>query len=146
MSRIPLDVLVSLHTLRGVLEALQQRGQTQITFEGLRRSHLLAVETDDGETGASPTARRAGSARASVVAACIVSHYVQLNHSWSVTPDRRHRLYDLSSTLDTLDWIQVHSLPGAKAKMVEIDFDGRAKPARRAERTPSPSRLHAVRG
>ena len=145
MSRIPLDVLVSLHTLRGVLEALQKRGQTQITFEGLRRSYL-AVETDDGETGASPTARRADSARASVAAACIVCHYVQLDHSWSVTPDRRHRLYDLSSILDTLGWIQVHYLPGAKAKMDEIDFDGRAKPASRAERTPSPSRLHVVRG
>ena|SRR5437763_8965752 len=108
--RVPPDLLVPIHTWRDVLEAIRQRGQTQITFEGLRKSCLLALETDDSETGALSAAQGAvaelASAAAAVAAARIVYHYVKLNHVWSVTKDRRDRLYYLASVLDTLDWIQ----------------------------------------
>ena len=113
MCRVPLvDVLVPMERLRAVLEAMRQQGQTQITFEGLRKSCLVALETDDGATGISPTAQHAvaevAGAAAAVAAACIVYHYVKLAHLWNATTDRCDRLYYLSNVLETLDWIQGH--------------------------------------
>jgi hypothetical protein len=112
---VPLvDVLVPMDRLRAVLEAMPQQGQTRITFEGLRNSSLIALRTDDVEAAASPAAPCAASelacAAAAATAACIVYHYVQLGHVWSVTKDRRDRLYYLSSVLETLDWIQGHAM------------------------------------
>jgi hypothetical protein len=110
---VPLvDVLVPTDRLRAVLEAIRQQGQTRITFEGLRKSSLIALGTDDGQTAAIPAAHCAASelacAAAAATAACMVYHYVKLGHVWSVTKDRRDRLYYLSSVLETLDWIQGH--------------------------------------
>ena len=70
MCRVPLvDVLVPMERLRAVLEAMRQQGQTQITFEGLRKSCLLALETDDSETGALSAAQGAVAELASAAAA-----------------------------------------------------------------------------
>ena len=111
MCSIPLvDVLVPMHQLRAVLEARRQKGQTQITYEGLRNSCRVALETGDGAPGAIPSAQGAASelssAATAVAAARIVYHYVKRNYLWSVTKDRRDRLYYVSSVLETLDWIQ----------------------------------------
>jgi len=113
MCRVPLvDVLVPTERLRAVLEAMRQQGQTQITFEGLRKSCLIALGTDDGQTAASSTEQCAVSEFACAVAAAaaarIVYHYVKLDHVWSMTKDRRDRLYYLSSVLEMLDSIQAH--------------------------------------
>jgi hypothetical protein len=113
MGSVPLvDVLVPMERLQAVLEAMRQQGQTQITFEGLRKCCLIALGTDDGEAAAIPAMERAASelacAAAAATAACVVYHYVQLGHVWSVTRDRRDRLYYLSSVLETLDWIEGH--------------------------------------
>jgi hypothetical protein len=43
---------------------------------------------------------------AAAAAARIVYHYVKLDHVWSMTKDRRDRLYYLSSVLEMLDSIQ----------------------------------------
>jgi hypothetical protein len=113
MCRVPLvNVLVPKERLRAVLETMRRHGLTQITFEGLRKSCLVALETDDGETGAIPTAQHAvaevAGVAAAVAAARIVYHYVKLGHMWNATTDRRDRLYYLSNVLETLDWIQGH--------------------------------------
>ena len=110
---VPLvDVLVPMERLHAVLEGMRQQGQTQITFEGLRKGSLIALGTHDGETAAIPAAQCAASdlacAAAAATAACIAYHYLQLGHVWSVTKYRRDRLYYLSSVLETLDWIQGH--------------------------------------
>jgi hypothetical protein len=115
MCRVPLvDVLVPMERLRAVLEALRQQGQTQITFEGLRKSCLIALGTDDGETAANPAAQCAVSEFACAVAAAaaarIAYHYVKLDHVWSVTKDRRDRLYYLSSVLELLDSLQGYAI------------------------------------
>ena len=115
MCGVPLvDDLVPMHRLRVVLEAMRQQGQTQITFEGLRKRSLIALGTDDGEAAASSAAQGAASEFACAVAAAaaarIVYHYVKLDHVWSVTKDRRDRLYYLSSVLETLDSIQRHAM------------------------------------
>jgi hypothetical protein len=111
MCRVPLvDVLVPMERLRAVLEAMRQQGQSQITFEGLRKSCLIALGTDDGQAAASSAAQCAVSefdcAVAAAAAARIVYHYVKLDHVWSMTKDRRDRLYYLSSVLEMLDSIQ----------------------------------------
>jgi hypothetical protein len=113
MCRVPLvAVLVPTERLRAVLEAMRQQGQTQITFEGLRKSCLIALGTDDGQAAASSAAQCAVSEFACAVAAAaaarIVYHYVKLDHVWSVTKDRRDRLYYLSSLLEMLDSLQGH--------------------------------------
>jgi hypothetical protein len=113
MCRVPLvDVLVPMERLRAVLEAMRQQGQTQITFEGLRKSCLIALGADDGETAAGPAVQSAVSEFACAVAAAaaarIVYYYVKCDHVWSMTKDRRDRLYYLSSVLETLDSIQGH--------------------------------------
>ena len=113
MCRGPLvNVLVPMERLRAVLEGMRQQGQTQITFEGLRKSCLIALGTHGGETAASPAAQGAVSefdcAVAAAAAARIVYYYVKRDHVWSMTKDRRDRLYYLSSVLETLDWIQGH--------------------------------------
>jgi hypothetical protein len=115
MCRVPLvDVLVPMERLRAVLEAMRQQGQTQITFEGLRKSCLIALGTDDGQAAASSAAHCAVSefarAVAAAVAARIVYHYVKLDYVWSVTKDRRDRLYYLSSVLEMLDSLQGHGM------------------------------------
>jgi hypothetical protein len=125
MCRVPLvDVLVPMERLRAVLEAMRQQGQTQITFEELRKSCLIALGTDDGDTAASPAAQCAVSEFACAVAAAaaarIVYHYVKLNHVWSVTKDRRDRLYHLSSVLEMLDSIQGHVMLQGK-EQEELD-------------------------
>jgi hypothetical protein len=43
---------------------------------------------------------------AAAAAARIVYHYVKLDHVWSMTKDRRDRLYYLSSVLEMLDSVQ----------------------------------------
>ena len=113
MCRGPLvNVLVPMERLRAVLEAMRQQGQTQITFEGLRKSCLIALGTHDAESAASPAAQCAVSefacAVAAVAAARIVYYYVKCDHVWSMTKDRRDRLYYLTSVLETLDSIQGH--------------------------------------
>ena len=113
MCRGPLvNVLVPIERLRAVLEAMRQEGQSQITFEGLRKSCLIALGTHDAESAASPAAQCAVSefacAVAAVAAARIVYYYVKCDHVWSMTKDRRDRLYYLSSVLEMLDSIQGH--------------------------------------
>jgi hypothetical protein len=114
MCGVPLvDVLVPTERLRAVLEAMRQQGQTQITFEGLRKSCLIALGTD-GEAAAGSAAPCAVSEFACAVAAAaaarIVYHYVKLDHVWSMTRDRRDRLYYVSSVLEMLDSIQGHAM------------------------------------
>jgi hypothetical protein len=126
--RVSPDVLVPMRKLRAGLEAMRQRGQTQITFEGLRNSCLVVLKTGDGESASLPAAQCAWSesarAAAAVAAARIVYHYVKLNHMWSVSKDRRDRLYYLSSVLDTLDWMQGHVMLQDMADVVEAVCDG----------------------
>ena len=53
---------------------------------------------------------------AAVAAARIVYHDVKLGHLWSVTKDRRDRLYYVSSVLATLDWLQGQAMLAANEK------------------------------
>jgi hypothetical protein len=126
MYRVPLvDVLVPMERLRAVLEAMRQQGQTQITFEELRKSCLIALGTDDGQAAASSAAQHAVSEFACAVAAAaaarIVYHYVKLDHVWSMTKDRRDRLYYLSSVLEMLDSIQGHDMLENKEQQEQSD-------------------------
>jgi hypothetical protein len=121
--RVPLvNVLVPKERLRAELETMRRHGLTQITLEGLRKSCLVALETDDGEIGVIPSAQPAvaevADVAAAVAAARIVYHYVKLGHMWNATTDRRDRLYYLSNVLETLDWIEGH--------VVLADDDGAA--------------------
>jgi hypothetical protein len=117
-----------MHKLRAVLEAMRQRGQTRITFEGLCNTCLIVLKTDDGESASLPAEQGAVSefarAAAAVAAARIVYHYVKLDHVWSVSKDRRDRLYYLSSVLDTLYWMQGHVMLQDMHDVVEDVCDG----------------------
>jgi hypothetical protein len=113
--------------LRAVLEAMRQQGQTQITFEGLRKSCLIALGTDDGQAAASSAAPCAPSEFACAVAAAaaarIVYHYVKLDHVWSMTKDRRDRLYYVSSVLEMLDSIQGNVMLQDKEQKEQEEMD-----------------------